>query len=574
MGITGGRSVHRTFFEAKTGRAVFDLPGRIDALLSSLPAGHQYTPGRILYEHTQLPYYVPFLPPERVDRVERTMRGGDGNTIHGLLGLRSSRISIAQPFRFCPVCAEEDRDSHGASYWHRVHQLPGIWVCAAHGTILREYRPRFSFPPYDFISLSRFRRLDLQTEPAIRAKEKSLELQRLAEDTSCLLANRVGPTSLPSIHERYRCYLHQNGWMQTSTRVRMSDTRQAFYAHFGTSLLGRLGCTLPQDKDGWFERLLRKPRTASHPLHHLLVLQFLGASVLDFFGQRAAGLKNRPTPPAKEQKQNSNGRKFSTDRKTLDSSWENRLVDLVQNTDRPLRSIAEALTVDPRTVQRHARRLGVWRNEWTTWDKVAPATKQTDATGERREKYRSQWLSLQKRNPESGITALRKRAPAAHAFLYRTDRTWLDAHRPSPKSARAQPSRVNWPGRDLEFRDRAVEVLATLRQSPGRPVWIRRSTILRRMGRTSEFFSNRDRLPKTQAFLNEISETRVDFAKKKIDWAARDFIAQKECPKFWEFVRHTALRPDLAAQLSEEIAEALSKIRGATPGLDGEAWGS
>jgi len=219
MGIAAGRSVHRTFFQAKTGRAVFDLPGRIDALLSSLPAGHEYTPKRILYEHTQLPYYVPFLPPERAARAERAMRTGEGSTIHGRLGLRSSRVSLSQPFRFCPDCAAQDRDVHGVSYWHRIHQLPGIWVCATHGTILREYWPRSSFPPYDFISLGRLRRLDLRTEPAIRTEENSLELQRLAEDTSCLLAKRIRPTGLTAIRERYRWYLHQNGWMQTSTRI-------------------------------------------------------------------------------------------------------------------------------------------------------------------------------------------------------------------------------------------------------------------------------------------------------------------------------------------------------------------
>ncbi len=571
---TVGRSVYRTFFGTETGRAVFDLPGRIDALLSNLPSGHQYTPERILYEHTQLSYYVPFLPPERVDCVEWAMRAAEGNTIHGLLGLRSSRISLTQPFRYCPDCAETDHDSHGDSYWHRVHQLPGTWVCATHGTVLQEYRTLSSFPPYDFISLSRLRRLPLQTEPAICAEENGRELKRLADDTSCLLANRIRPTGLPSIHERYRYHLHRNGWMQTSTRIRMSDARRAFYAHFGTSLLARLGCTLPQCKDGWLERLLRKPRTASHPLHHLLVLQFLGASVLDFFEERELHLKIPPAAVVEEQTRNPDGRKSSPERKSRDPRWEKRLVDLVQNTNRSLRSIAEALAVDPRTVQRHARRLGVWRNEWTTWDKVAPATKQANATAGRREKYRAQWLSLQERNPESGITALRKRAPAAHAFLYRTDRTWLDAHRPSPRNARVQPSRVNWPGRDLELRDRAVEVLATLRKSSGRPVWIRRSTILRQMGRTSEFFSNRDRLPKTRALLNGISETRADFARKKIDWATLDFITRKERPKSWEFVRHAALRPDLAAQLSEEIAEALSQIRGATPGLDEEAWDS
>jgi hypothetical protein len=80
------------------------------------------------------------------------------------------------------------------------------------------------------------------------------------------------------------------------------------------------------------------------------------------------------------------------------------------------------------------------------------------------------------------------------------------------------------------------------------------------MGRTSEFFSNRDRLPKTRAFLGEVSETRLEFAQKKIEWVALDFISRKICPKPWELVREAALRPDLASSLSEEITQVVSKI--------------
>lgn len=439
-------------------------------------------------------------------------------------------------------------------------------MCASHGTVLHEYQSLPPFPPYEFISLSRLQNLGFPTTPAVSTDENRLVLQTLAEETHCLLTVRVPPKGLSHLHDRYRHVLHQNDWMQTATRIWMTDVHHAFRGHFGSSLLKKLGCTLPYDKDGWFERLLRKPRTASHPLHHLLVLQFLGTSVLWFLGREKLSSEGLSTAPGKGCENSVRSESTSPCQKTNDFDWEKRLVYLVQYTDRSLRSMAEELKVDPKTVQRHARRLGVWRNGWTTWDKVGPATKRTDATAERRQRYRSQWLSLQKQYPEAGTSMLRERASAAYAFLYRSDREWLDAHKPTTKMPRAYSSRVDWSKRDLEFRRRALEVVEMLRQPPGRPVWIRRSTVLKRLGRTSEFFSNRDHLPKTQEFLKEVAETRIDFARKKITWATIDFIAQKTRPKSWEFARHATLRPDLIAQLDEEIAQALSTIRDATPG--------
>jgi len=40
--------------------------------------------------------------------------------------------------RFCLDCVNEDLDFHGASYWRRTHQLPGIDACAKHGSVLLE----------------------------------------------------------------------------------------------------------------------------------------------------------------------------------------------------------------------------------------------------------------------------------------------------------------------------------------------------------------------------------------------------------------------------------------------------
>ena len=38
--------------------------------------------------------------------------------------------------RYCPACAQEDRETYGETYWHRKHQLRGIKLCYRHGCIL------------------------------------------------------------------------------------------------------------------------------------------------------------------------------------------------------------------------------------------------------------------------------------------------------------------------------------------------------------------------------------------------------------------------------------------------------
>lgn len=44
---------------------------------------------------------------------------------------------IQNEARFCSKCLKEDRQTHGIAYWHRSHQLAGIYWCHLHGDALR-----------------------------------------------------------------------------------------------------------------------------------------------------------------------------------------------------------------------------------------------------------------------------------------------------------------------------------------------------------------------------------------------------------------------------------------------------
>lgn len=86
-------------------------------------------------EHTTVGFYFPFAP--------REPGGGASIRLHGkrrLTGV-SRTLTFRTPLRWCSSCCEEDRLAVGRSYWHVLHQLPGVLTCPEHGAALNCLRP-------------------------------------------------------------------------------------------------------------------------------------------------------------------------------------------------------------------------------------------------------------------------------------------------------------------------------------------------------------------------------------------------------------------------------------------------
>ncbi|SHN00761.1 TniQ protein [Anaerosporobacter mobilis DSM 15930] len=86
----------------------------------------------IIMEHTMLPYYCRFLDVSRRQRAYQMvfdMKGGYSEA----LGIPKQQSGTKAYLRYCPICSSEDRKRYGETYWHRCHQIDGIFVCAIHG---------------------------------------------------------------------------------------------------------------------------------------------------------------------------------------------------------------------------------------------------------------------------------------------------------------------------------------------------------------------------------------------------------------------------------------------------------
>lgn len=87
----------------------------------------------MIHHRTMFDYYARFASAEKRKLLMDMLVSGDVKNFNNSISTRK----VGERFlRFCPSCAQEDREQHGETYWHRCHQLPEIRVCIKHGCYL------------------------------------------------------------------------------------------------------------------------------------------------------------------------------------------------------------------------------------------------------------------------------------------------------------------------------------------------------------------------------------------------------------------------------------------------------
>jgi hypothetical protein len=279
------QAIVQELFGTRTILACVELPSHLDKLVSALPAGHHYTADQLIDHHTLLPFYGPFLPPSRLQRIRQDMYGNDGPTIHMRAGIMASHVPLPSWLRCCPLCVQEDKDELGECYWHRIHQVPGVEVCPFHkvylqnSTVLAQNRET----RYEFVSAKRAIQQMVLHEPVSIDPHHEVLLS-IALDTQWLLLQHHLSQDLQSLYRRYSKLLADLDLATYKGRVFISEFQQMFRSYYSPAILEMLGCNIDERvNENWLVRLVRKPDNAQHPLHHILLIHFLGHSVETFF---------------------------------------------------------------------------------------------------------------------------------------------------------------------------------------------------------------------------------------------------------------------------------------------------
>ncbi|GIO09880.1 hypothetical protein J31TS6_59080 [Brevibacillus reuszeri] len=528
---------------------------QLHALIQRLPEGAVYTADDFIDKHSIFSFYEPFLPPDRAKKIKDMLKGNQGRAVQMAIGIMAGGVCQKNRLYFCIECLSEDIQSYGESYWHRVHNTPGVFICPTHHSPLVAYptaklnRHGFTACPLTGIEKYKVESI-LANYETLSPKAKEM-LLKLARDIQKLYSI----SDIPNLYRAKTVFLPELQYSQYATpsgRIRQGMLHRDFELHYGNELLTLLESTI-EDEFSWLSFATRKTRRTLHPIRYLLLINFVFHSVEEFlnktrgyhpFGQppwpclnhaadhflkkvidhcdvticsdtrRPVGtfscecgfVYSRRGPDRSENDQIRIGRI-----KEFGPVWLSLLANKVQHQAGSFRKIACDLGVDPKTVIKYAKLL-------------------------------ERDVAEQNRQSGSKLKVTKEDEAIFHSRL---------GHR---RTKRNVTQRVNWELRDLETSVKVEEECKKLLSNEmQKPIRVTIAYIGKQIGLQSLLEKHKNRLPVTMSVFKLYTEDVEQFQIRRVRWAAQLLHNRNERILRWKIERIAGLRPGYSSLISDEI---------------------
>ncbi|WP_417898321.1 TnsD family transposase [Bacillus haimaensis] len=590
-GNTSPKMTIGELFGKRTVRSVWDLPANLNALLSEL--GSYWDADQLINNHTMFPYYAAFLLPKQAKQVKKSMLDGDGSTIHTRIGVAASNVKVKTNLWACSDCIIEDMETYGETYWRRVHQAHGVFVCPRHGKVLEETTVSVKAQnQHEFIvATPDVERTKIRLDGL--NKEEIQLLFDISKETDSLLNNTRLQANDNTIRSKYLELLKQKGYASVNGMVKRDRVYQSFGAKFSDRSLELLQSSVMFEETDWLTMIFQKHRKSFHPLRHLLVMMFLETDLDHLFGKKEyqpfgkgpwlclnAACPNHRKPVIKEltvticydtrkpvgtfhcdcgfvfsrrgpDKNKDDQYRVGTI-KEYGHVWKAKLTELV-NEGYSLTEIAKEMQADRATIKKYAAELELkvpWKLPKVQKKEVnEPLEGFETQLNERKNK----WLNLQEEYLDKSKTELRKMVPDVYAFLYRNDRDWLNEFSPVKKRIQTPNKRVDWEKRDNELLKQVKKVVQTWDKDADKPTKITTSSIGKKLNELPLLQKKADKLPQTMEYINKVSEDTVSFQKRRVEFTIEKLKKENEPILEWKIYKKAGLRPTVSNEVKRLI---------------------
>ncbi|MDI1247837.1 MAG: TnsD family Tn7-like transposition protein [Lacunisphaera sp.] len=239
------------------------FPCRLSAIAKILIGQNSQSGRDLAYHHTLFPFTSPLMSAAASSRLLASML----DYRSAIPGPRSSGRD--EFLRLCPDCVEEDAQTYGTNYWHRLHQLPHLKICHKHKRPL--YRSRVSITEKKtFIT-------------AGKALEEATPLTHQSNNIQTLLAAGYESLAAQGEHLSDRSHLFQVVAEKLKEASALDgphgghqNVADKLVSMFGLGALEDVGCSAKDDFHGCLRAIIFDHETKKHrgvvALHHVFLL--------------------------------------------------------------------------------------------------------------------------------------------------------------------------------------------------------------------------------------------------------------------------------------------------------------
>ncbi len=256
----------------------FDLPFGLNNLAALIPSVKEFSAKYLLFHRTAFNYLVAFATPGMAKQAIASVSKGKVKDWYLKLGMAAFRVPRVTRLRFCPDCNSDMLRSYGEMYWKREFQLPSVVVCRTHQTTL--YKSTIDIKLLSRHAFHAADELCCVVKPEARligSDITEVDMKRLvsiAKRSALLLKdNRIYKTH-GAWTTHYRRQLENTGFANFQGKVKRRKLHDAVSVFYG-GIFNSVPDFSQLTGLSWLSGITRKHRHAFHPIHHLLLEEFL-----------------------------------------------------------------------------------------------------------------------------------------------------------------------------------------------------------------------------------------------------------------------------------------------------------
>ncbi|SEO90464.1 TniQ protein [Amphibacillus marinus] len=584
-GNTSFKQTNLDLFDSPSYISTADLPCQLNIFYNKSKHFSLPHPETLIREHTFYNYYSAFAPIHIKKKIMSSMLNGSHHALHMLIGHMASTIKENRFFRYCSSCFEENNLLYGEPYLHTIHQLPSCFICPSHKEILKETSILFRGQnKHEYKPLIGANCTPISVVKKVEDKTFLL-LYALALESNILLQKNLQFDPV-KIQKKYKWLLKENDLISTKGNIRQRLLHRDFLNTFNAETLTILQSHISQENESnWLRLITRKHRVNFHPVRHLLMIKFLGASITNLnkarnplppFGKGPFPCLNKAAVHYNEDVINHVSisycsktnkpigtfscecgfvytrrghdpklhNKFVIGRiKKLGPVWADKLEELIRSKEYSYRAISKILSVDTNTVIKYSKNLHEQNKQQRS---AAPIIIQD---------HRDIWINLQTQNPLKSKTELRKLEPNTFMWLYRNDKHWLDKHSPTQVIKKNNySSKVDWNERDSTISNEIIPIIVGL-MNCARPVRVTKSKIGKLINKLALLERHLDKMPLTNFILEDVTETVEEFQVRRVNFYYNKLINHRKSLSLWEIKKVAGLpsRIHLGSKLHKNL---------------------